>query len=82
MISDAAAIFARIVKALPKQASETWWRARYYLVASWFETGRYKDCLAAINDLERNSENFGEEQWKLGLAARFQELKREVERKL
>ena len=82
MISDAAAMFARIVKALPKQASETWWRARYYLVASWFETGRYKDCLAAINDLERTSENFGEEQWKLGLAARFQELKREVERKL
>jgi len=82
MVSDAAAIFARIVKALPKQSSDTWWRARFYLVASWYETGRYKDCLAAINDLERNSENFGEDQWKLGLAARFKELKREVERKL
>jgi tetratricopeptide (TPR) repeat protein len=82
MISDSAAIFARIVKALPKQASETWWRARYYQLASWNEVGRYKECLAAINDLERNSDGFDEAKWNLGLAARFKDLKKEVERKL
>ncbi|HZM01073.1 MAG TPA: hypothetical protein VFD43_12565, partial [Planctomycetota bacterium] len=81
-IESASAIFARIVKAAPKQASESWWRARYYQLASWYELGNYKTCLAAINDLERNSEDFDEARWGLGLSARFKELKRETERKL
>lgn len=81
-INDASAIFARIVKVAPKQASEWWWRARYYQLASWYEVGAYEKCLAAINDLERNSDNFDEERWKLGLKPRFEELKKEAERKV
>ena len=81
-LGDASAIFQRIVKAAPKMQSESWWRARYYQLASWYETGLYKQCVAAINDLERNSDNFDEAKWKLGLAERFTELKREAERKV
>ena len=81
-IGDAYAIFTRIVKVAPKQASESWWRARYFQCACWYETGQYPQCLAAINDLERNSDNFDEAKWKLGLAERFKELKKEAERKV
>jgi tetratricopeptide (TPR) repeat protein len=81
-LNDASAIFARIVKVAPKQASESWWRARYYQLASWYEVGAYKNCLAAINDLERNSDGFDEARWKLGLKPRFEELKKEAERKV
>jgi hypothetical protein len=81
-IGDAFAIFTRIVKVAPRQGSESWWRARYYQCASWYETGAYENCLATINDLERNSTGFDEERWKLGLKPRFEELKKEAERKV
>ena len=81
-IGDAFAIFTRIVKVAPKQNSESWWRARYYQCECWYETGQYQQCLSAINDLARNSTDFDEERWKLGLKPRFEDLKKQAERKV